>query len=51
MTNIEKFMGIAKATKFPNKEPEEIESPTIIIIPAIARRKDIKLTNEIFSLR
>ena len=49
--SIEKLIGIANATRFPKKDPEESESLTIIIIPLIANRIEIKLTNEIFSLR
>ena len=51
ITSIEKLIGIAKATRFPKKDPEERESPTITVIPLIARRIEIKLTNETFSLR
>ena len=46
-----KFIGIANATMFPNNDPPEIESPTIIIIPLIARRIDIKPIKETFSFR
>ena len=51
ITSIEKLIGIAKATKFPKKDPEARESPTIIVIPLIANRIEIKLTNETFSFR
>ena len=51
ITNIEKLIGIAKATRFPKKDPEESESPTITIIPLIANKIEIKLINETFSLR
>ena len=51
ITNIEKLIGIAKATRFPKKDPEESESPIITIIPAIANKIEIKLINETFSLR
>ena len=39
------------STIFPNNDPPEIESPTIIIIPLIARRIDIKPIKETFSFR
>ena len=51
ITNIEKFIGIANATKLPNKEPEEIESPTIIIIPVIAKVIEMKPVSETFSFK
>ena len=51
ITSIEKFIGIANATKFPNREPVEIESPTIIDIPLIAKNIETPPNNEIFSLR
>ena len=38
ITKIEKFIGIAKATRLPSNEPDEIESPTIITIPLIAKK-------------
>ena len=46
ITKIAKFMGIANATMFPNNDPPEIESPTIIIIPLIARMIDIEPIKE-----
>ena len=51
ITKIAKLMGIASATIFPNKEPVEIESPTITIIPLIARNIEIEPINETFSLK
>mgnify|MGYP000748710284 CR=1 FL=1 len=49
ITSIEKLIGIAKATKLPKKDPEKSESPTIIVMPLIAKRIEIKLINETFS--
>ena len=49
ITKIAKFIGIANATMFPNNDPPEIESPTIKIIPLMARRIDIKPIKETFS--
>ena len=51
MTKIEKFIGIAKATKFPNKEPVEIESPIIIVMPVIANNIEIKAIKDTFSFK
>ena len=50
-TNIEKFIGIARATMFPNKDPVEIESPTMMVTPPIAKIIEIKLISEIFSFK
>ena len=50
-TNIEKFTGMAKATIFPNKEPLEIESPTMTPIPHMARTIEINATKETFSFK
>ena len=46
-----KLIGIVKATMFPNKVPEEIESPTITIIPEIANIIDSKPNKETFSFK
>ena len=51
ITNIEKLIGIAKATIFPKNEPVERESPTIIVIPPMANTIEKKLINETFSFR
>ena len=51
ITSIEKFIGIANATKFPNREPVEIESPTIIDIPLIAKNIETHLIMKFFLLR
>ena len=51
ITKIEKLIGIAKATRLPKKDPENSESPTITVIPLIAKRIEIKLTNETFSFK
>ena len=51
ITNIEKFIGIAKAIIFPRKELVERESPTIMVIPPIANKIEKKLTNETFSFK
>ena len=51
ITNIEKLIGIVKAPTLPNKVPEVIESPIIIVMPAIAKIIEIKPINETFSLR
>ena len=51
ITNIEKLIGIAKATIFPKKEPVERESPTIIVIPPMANKIEKKLINETFSFK
>ena len=51
ITSTEKLIGITKAIRLPNKEPEDTESPTITVIPAIAKTIEIKLINETFSLR
>ena len=51
ITNTEKLIGIVKATRLPNKVPEDIESPIIIVIPDIAKTIEIKPINEIFYLR
>ena len=51
MTKNEKFIGIAKETRLPNKEPVVIESLTIIVIPAMAKAIETKPVIEIFSFR
>ncbi len=51
ITKIAKFIGMANATKLPNREPEEMESPTIIIIPLIAKKIDNAPSNETFSFK
>ena len=50
-SKLQKLIGITKAIRLPNKEPEDTESPTITVIPAIAKTIEIKLINETFSLR
>ena len=49
--NVEKLIGIIKATRLPNNVPEDIESPTMIPIPDIAKMIEKKLIKETFSLR
>ena len=39
------------STRLPNKVPEDIESPIIIVIPDIANTIDKKPIKETFSLR
>jgi len=51
ITSIEKLIGIVKAIRFPNRVPEDIESPIMTVIPDIAKTIEIKPINEIFSLR
>ena len=51
ITKMEKLMGIIKAIRLPNKVPDVIESPIIIMMPDIAKIIEIKLINETFSLR
>ena len=51
ITKIEKFIGIASATRFPNKDPEETESPTIITIPLMAKRIEKKAIKDTFSFK
>ena len=51
ITKIEKLIGIAKATKLPNKDPLDIESPTITKIPLIAKKIDKQPINETFSFK
>ena len=51
ITNIEKLIGIVKAIRLPNKVPEDIESPIIIVIPDIANTIDKKPIKETFSFR
>ena len=49
--NIEKFIGIKRAAKFPIRDPAETESPIIKPTPDIAIIIAMKLLNEIFSFR
>ena len=49
ITKIEKLIGIAKAIIFPKSDPDEIESPTIIKIPLIAKTIEIKQIKDIFA--
>ena len=45
-----KLIGITSATRFPNKDPVEISSPTIIKIPLIAKKIDDDPIKETFLL-
>ena len=51
ITNIEKLIGIVKATKLPKRVPPEIESPIITEIPIIASMIERRPIIEIFSLK
>ena len=51
ITSVEKLIGITRATRLPNSVPEDIESPTIMPIPDIAKTIEKKPINETFSLR
>ena len=44
ITNTEKLIGIVKAIRFPNRVPEETESPIITVMPDIAKTIETKLT-------
>ena len=51
ITKIEKLIGIISATRFQKNVPDENESPTINIIPVIAKKMEIKVKSEIFSFK
>ena len=50
-TNNEKWIGISKATRFPNKDPSTKEPPIITKIPIIAKIIARSVFKLIFSLR
>ena len=51
ITNIEKLIGIVKATRLPKRVPPETESPIITVIPIIARIIERRPISETFSFK